>query len=433
MSDHPLSRGQGTQRSAETEKSRPQWPCLLPSTAVAVTPLRNLTGDPEQQVLVEAFTDRVVTDLFWHCRGFSFAWLPREPRWAANLAPANPPELKYVVSGSVQPGSSQGMLRANIRISDAVTADYLWAGRQEFRLEHLAPIQTETARQISRVLHTLLLQEASSRACVISEAELGFNECLTRAEAILKGELRADLSAEAQKWFLTALTRDPRNFEALLGVARTCQHLVSNPWWGDPRAAAAASDLGREAVTLALELEPGHAGAKCIQGMLHSAAGQLEDAASAFRQALAIDGGLAPAHGFGGYNAALLGRAWETAQAVERAMHLDRTERRHGIFFFFGGFAEIMLGRTHEAIVLLQKSLERNPTHGSAQLFLMAALSLIGRHNEAAVMAQSFRQRYRESPTNAFEQLWLSRSVSPLYRAQIYPLFENIRTLSSAS
>src|SRR5215831_13167742 len=101
MSDHPLSRGQGTQRSAETEKSLPQWPCLLPSTAVAVTPLRNLTGDPEQQVLVEAFTDRVVTDLFWHCRGFSFAWLPREPRWAANLAPANPPELKYVVSGSV--------------------------------------------------------------------------------------------------------------------------------------------------------------------------------------------------------------------------------------------------------------------------------------------------------------------------------------------
>lgn len=364
MSDDPLSPRQGAQLSGETEKPLPQWPCLLPSITVAVAPLRNLTGDPEQQRLVEDFTDRVVTDLFWHCRGFSFAWLPREPRWAANLAPANPPELKYVVSGSVQPGSSQGMLRANIRISDAVTADYLWAGRREFRLEQLAPIQTETARQISRMLHTLLLQEASGRACLTSVAELGINQCLARAEATLKGELRADLSAGAQKWFLAALARDPRNFDALLGVARTCQHLVSNPWWGDPRLAAAASDLGREAVALALELEPGHAGAKCIQGMLHSAAGQLEDAASAFRQALAMDGGLASAHGFAGYNAALLGRAWETAQAVERAMHLDRTDRRHGIFFFFGGFAELMLGRTHEAIVLLQKSLERNRTYG---------------------------------------------------------------------
>jgi len=130
-----------------------------------------------------------------------------------------------------------------------------------------------------------------------------------------------DLSAEAQKWFLAALACNPRNVNALLGVARTCQHLVSNPWWADPRAAGAASDLGREAVALALELEPGNASAKCIQGMLHSAAGRLEDAASAFRQALAIDGGLALAHGFGGYNAALLGRAGDTAPAVERAMN----------------------------------------------------------------------------------------------------------------
>jgi TolB-like protein/Tfp pilus assembly protein PilF/uncharacterized protein (DUF1778 family) len=432
MSDHPLSPRQGVPRSRETEESIPPWPCLLPSIAVAVAPLRNLTGDPKQRRLVEDFTDRVVTDLFWHCRGFSFAWLPREPRWAADLISANPPELKYVISGSVQPGSSDGTLRVNIRISDALTADYLWAGRREFRLEQRAAIQTETARQISRVLYTLLLQEASGRACVTSDADFGVNECLARAAAILKGELRADLSAEAQKWFLAALARDPRNVEALLGVARTCQHLVSNPWWGDPRAPAAASDLGREAVTLALELEPGHAGAKCIRGMLHSAAGQLEDAASAFRQALAIDGGLAPAHGFGGYNAALLGRAWETAPAVERAMNLDHTDRRHGIFFFFRGFAELMLGRTHEAIVPLQKSLERNPTYGSPQLFLMAALSLTGRPNEAALMAQSFRKQYLESPASAFEQLWLSRSVSPVYRAQIYPLFEDIRALSSA-
>jgi hypothetical protein len=63
----------------------------------------------------------------------------------------------------------------------------------------------------------------------------------------------------------------------------------------------------------------------------------------------------------------------------------------------------------------------------------MAALSLTGRHNEAVSMAESFRQQYRESPASAFEQLWLSRSVSPVYRAQIYPLFENIRALGSAS
>jgi tetratricopeptide (TPR) repeat protein len=278
----------------------------------------------------------------------------------------------------------------------------------------------------------LVLHEASRRASVTSDAELGVTECLARANAALKGEFRADLSAEAQKWFLAALARDPRNVEALVGLTLTFQHFASSPWWGDVRAAAAASDFGRETVTIALEFEPGNASAKCIQGMLYSAAGRLEEAALAFREALAMDQGLASAHAFGGYNAALLGEAWDTAQAIERAMRLDQTDRGRSIFFFFGGFAELLLGRAHEAIVLLQKSLERNPTHGSAELLLVAALSLTGRHSEAVSIADSFRDQYVESPASAFEQFWLSRSTSPIYRSQVYPLFESIRALGAA-
>jgi hypothetical protein len=49
-------------------------------------------------------------------------------------------------------------------------------------------------------------------------------------------------------------------------------------------------------------------------------------------------------------------------------MRLDQTDRRHSIWFFFAGFAELLLGRTETAIQLLQKSLERNPSYGAAQL-----------------------------------------------------------------
>ena len=216
-------------------------------------------------------------------------------------------------------------------------------------------------------------------------------------------------------------------------MALTCQTLVCNPWWGDPRASSAASDLGREAVALALDLAPGHAVAKCIQGMLYSAAGQLDLAARAFEQALGMDQGLGAAHGFAGYNAALLGRACETMPAIERAMRLDQTDRRHSIWFFFGGFAELLLCRTEGAIDLLQKSLERNPSYGAAQLFLMAALSLVGRENEAAEVAKAFRKQYPDYRRNTFEQLWLSRSGSSTYRAQIHPLFEKVSSLGVAN
>ena len=420
----PAAPSPGTMRLA--------WPCLLSNIAVAVAPLRNLTGDPEQQYLVEAFTDDLVTDLLRHSRGLSLkpitnargvsGGLPREPENG----------LEFVVTGSAQ-RSTPGMLRVNMRITDAATTEYLWAGRHEFRPEELAPIQTKITRRISRELHVLALQEASRRAALATGPELGINECLTRAKSALSGAHRAEHTAEGQRWFLAALAQDPRNTEALVGLARTCQQLVSNPWWGDPRAAAAAADLGREAVAIALALAPGHAFAKCTQGMLYSAAGQLEEAARAFEQALAMDHGLGIAHGFAGYNAALLGRAGETLPAIERAMALDPTERRHSIWFFFGGFAELLLGRTQTAIDLLHQSLQRNPSYGATQLFLAAGQALAGRPDEAARTAETFRIQYPEYPANAFHQLWLSRSPSAAYRAQIQPLFEKIRDLGVAT
>src|SRR5215813_10797631 len=408
--------------------TRLTWPCLLSSIGVAVAPLRNLTGDPEQQYLVEAFTDDLVTDLLRHGRGLSLKPIADERRVLGNLAGEAERGFEYVVTGSAQ-RSGPGILRVNMRITDAATAEYLWAGRHEFRPEDLAPIQTKITRRISRELHVLALQEASRRAAVATGPELGINECLARAKTALSGAYRAEHTAEGQLWFLSALARDPRNTEALVGLARTCQQLVSNPWWGDPRAAAAAADLGREAVAIALALAPGHAFAKCTQGMLCSAAGQLDEAAHAFDQALAMDHSLGLAHGFAGYNAALLGRAGQTLPAIERAMRLDPTDRRHSIWFFFGGFAELLLGRVDQAVGLLEKSLERNPSYGGAQLFLMAALSLLGRSADAARLAASFRSQYPDHPANAFEQLWLSRSPSPTYRTQVQPLFEQIRSL----
>jgi DNA-binding SARP family transcriptional activator/TolB-like protein len=414
------------------EEAKPRWPCLLPNIAVAVAPVRNLTGDPGQNYLVEAFTDDLVTDLLRHGRGLSLRPMRDEQSTSSNANATVERGFDYIVTGSAQ-SSSPGLLRINMRITDAATSEFLWAGRHEFKPEDLAPIQTRITRRISRELHVLLLQAASRRALIASGVDLGITECLSEASNALKGRYAPDLTAEAQTWYLAALAHEPRNVEALTGLATTCQHLVSNPWWGDPRSVAAASDLGREAVAIALDLAPGHAFAKCIQGMLYSAAGQLDLAARAFEQALAMDQGLGIAHGFAGYNAAFLGRADETLPAIERAMRFDQTDRRHSIWFFFGGFAELLLGRTEQAIALLRKCLERNPSYGAAQLFLMAALSLIGRRAEAAEAAAAFRKTYPEYRTTTFEQLWLSRSGSSTYRAQIHPLFEKIRALGVAN
>ena len=424
------SRGPRQQERPILGSEKPQWPCLLPSVAVAVAPMRNLTGDPDRQRLVEAFTDDLVTDLLRQGRGLSLKPLKGEQPTMGKFArpPVSDREYDYVVTGSAQCGNRE-TLRVNMRIVDAATSEFVWAGRHEFRPEELAPIQTRITRRISRELHVLLLQAASRRAFFDAGMEHGVTESLSRAVNALQQGMRAELSAEAQRWYLTALASDPRNVEALTGLAITCQHLVSNPWWAEPRVVATASDLGREAAAIALSIAPGHTAAHCVQGMLYSAAGQLDEAGGAFERALATDSGQGTAHGFAGYNAAFLGRVDETVPAIERAMSLDRSDRRHSIWLFFGGFAELLRGRTETSISLLRKSLERNPSYGSAHLFLAAALSTIGQKKEATEAAARFRGLYPQHRTRAFEQLWLSRSGSAAYRAQIHPAFEKIRGL----
>src|SRR5277367_930555 len=68
----------------------------------------------------------------------------------------------------------------------------------------------------------------------------------------------------------------------------------------EPRVVATASDLGREAAAIALSIAPGHTAAHCVQGMLYSAAGQLDEAGGAFERALATDAGQGAVHGFAG-------------------------------------------------------------------------------------------------------------------------------------
>ena len=404
-----------------------RWPCLLPSIAVAVEPLHNLTGDSDLQYLVDAFTDDLVTDLLKDGSGLSFARIVDERAHFGNRPRETDPGIDYLITGSIQHGSSE-TLRINLEITSAASVGHRWAGRYEFSPNELAAMQIRLTARISQELHILVLQTAC-RSASGSGAEV--EECLSRAATALKGEIRAEPSAEAQRWFLAALACDPRNTEALIGLAKTCQFLVSQPWWSDTRTAAIAFDRGREALAIAQDLAPRNAVAKCVQGMLRSAAGELEDASMAFAEAMVMDPRLASAHAFSGYNSAFLGRAEETLPAVERAMRYDQSDRRHSIFLFFGGFAELLLGRIEASISLLQKSLERNPTYGGPQLFLMAALRQVGRKNEAVQAAAAFRGQYPESRTEDFEQLWLARSINPVYRAQIDPIFDRIRSLGS--
>src|SRR5205085_9047203 len=98
--------------------AKPRWPCLLPNIAVAVAPVRNLTGDPDQQYLVEAFSDELVTDLLRNGRGLSLRPLGEDRRSLDNGNRISERGYDYIGTGSAQT-SAPGLLRVNMRRTDA--------------------------------------------------------------------------------------------------------------------------------------------------------------------------------------------------------------------------------------------------------------------------------------------------------------------------
>jgi DNA-binding SARP family transcriptional activator/TolB-like protein len=414
--------------SAPSSVSAPRWPCVAARVNVGVAPLLNLTGDPAHRHLAEGFGEDLLTDLMRHCRGVS---LTRPSADRGDLGRDDHPAFDYLITGSMQLGRTQ-TLRINLQV--AAGGECRWARRFECAPVELPSVQTEITAKISHELHLSLLAQLSRDS--VAKAGNGVPDpsgCLSRAAAALDGPLTPETTAAAQGWYLGALAQDAWNLEALIGVARTCQHIISAPGWGAADVTGAAFEIGAEAISAALAVAPNNPRANTVKGMLCSADGKVEEAALAFERALAADPGLAIARGFTGYNAAFLGRADQTAASIRQAMQLDSNERRDSIWFFFAGFSELLLGRTEDAIRLLSYSLERNPQYGSAQLFLATAQDACGRGADAKRTAAQFRSRYPGYRLDAFDNQWLRRAKTPAYRAQIHPLFERVRGLDVAA
>ena len=348
-------------------------------------------------------SDDLVTDLLRHGRGLALARIAderRPPDHAGAARRCGNRVRRYRQRPTQRPGDlagqhadHQGGDRRNIAGPD----------RYEFDPDDLVPIQTEITRQISRELHLLVLQRASRRAATTSGDEFGVNECLARATSALKGRITpgthrrgAELAAQRARQ-RSAQCRSADRSRLHLPASRQPTLVGQSAGRGDGlRSRARSRRRWRWPWRRAMPSPIASKG--CCARRPDSWRRRPTHSSARSRP---TDGWASPTR-FAGYNAVFLGHAEETMPAVERAMRLDQTDRRHSIWFFFGGFAELLLGRTEASIALLQKSLERNPSYGGAQLFLMAALSLIGRRGEAARTAASFREHYPGLPRERF-------------------------------
>jgi TolB-like protein/Tfp pilus assembly protein PilF len=344
-----------------------------------VLPFTNLSGDPEQEYFVDSVTESLTTDLsrisgsFVIGRHTAFTYKGKALDLTKIGLELN---IRYVLEGSVQRSSNR--LRVNVQLVDAETGNYLWAERFDKPITDLFDMQDEIVSSLANALNAQLI-EAEARRAERSLHPDTMDLSFQGSSCWNKG-MTAEHMGQARGFFERALTLDPGNMEALVGMAAV--DLASAAYFAvydrDARFAAAEATLIK-----ALSMSPQHARAHMFLGVVQISTKRAAQGIRECERALALDRNLADAHGFIGLAKVLIGRAEEAEAHIQEAFRLSPRDTGAYRWMRYAGLANLVLGADAEAVSWLRRSLEANRNNPLAHFQLAAALALLGSLEEA--------------------------------------------------
>ena len=329
--------------------------------SIAVLPLKNLSGDPQQDYFVDGMTEALITELgkIGALQVLSYQSTARYRQTALPLSLiARELKVDAFLEGSMI--HSGPRVRITARLIQASPERQVWAESYEFDRRDVLAIQGEVARGVAsqirvKVTPSELVRLTTSRR-VDSEAY----------EAYLLG--RAHLAkttptswTRAKEYFEKAIEKDPGYAPAYSGLAEL--HIRHRPWTRHGDARRQARQWGEKAVELDDTLAEAHTIlARCAQQDWDWAGAERE-----FRFAIALNPSYPLARIWYAMYLYLLLRFDEAVVEARRAQQLDPVS---SLVNTFAGSAYFFAGRIEEAIASWQKALELDPSYSHASLAL---------------------------------------------------------------
>jgi TolB-like protein/class 3 adenylate cyclase len=354
-------------------------PRLVPRLSIVVLPFANLGGDPEQDYFVDGITENLTTDLsringsFVIARNTAFTFKGKAMDVQKLGRELN---VRYVLEGSVQRGFNR--MRVNVQLINVETGNHLWAERFDKPITDLFDLQDEIVSSLANELNAQLIEAEAQRA----ERSLhpdAMDLCFQGSCCWNKG-VTVENMAQAREFFERALTLDPRNIEALVGIAAV--DAISASLFmvhdRDARFAAAEATLIR-----ALSTSPHHARAHMFLGAVQTVTKRAARGIRECERALELDRNLADAHGIIGCAKVLIGRAEEAEAHIQEAFRLSPRDTGAYRWMHWAGLAKLHLGADTEAVTWLRRCLEANRNYPIVHFLLAAALALLGSLEEA--------------------------------------------------
>ncbi len=345
--------------------------------SLAVLPIANLSGDPQQEYFADGMTEALITGLskIGALRVISRTSV-MQYKGVKKPLPLIAKELNVdaVVEGSVQ--RSGDHVRITAELIGAQTDTHLWAESYDRDLRDILALQDDVARAIANQIKVKLTPQEQVRLAsarpVNPEAH----------EAYLKGRYYWNKRNEeglhrAIEYFSEAAEKD-RNY-ALAHAGLADSYGVLGEYGLLPAKEAYAKV--REATTRALELddtlaEPHNA----LAAVKADYDWDWPGAEREFRRAIELNPGYATAHMWYSELLSELGRHEEALAEIKRAQQLDPLSL---IINSVSGLFLLNAGRDDLAIEQLQKTLEIDPNFARAHFFLGHAYLRKGAFAEA--------------------------------------------------
>lgn len=202
--------------------------------SIAVLPLVNMSGDPEQEFFADGLTEDIITelsrfhDLLVISRNSTFVYKGKAVKVqevAKEFA------VDYVLEGSVRKAGDR--IRVTVQLIDAEADRHVWAERYDRELADIFAIQDEMTHAIVATLPGRVEAAAHDRVKRKPTDNMAAYECVLAAKVLHHRSARED-NAEAQRLLERAIALDPNYAHA--HAWRAC--VLGQTWvysWCDDR------------------------------------------------------------------------------------------------------------------------------------------------------------------------------------------------------
>jgi serine/threonine protein kinase/Tfp pilus assembly protein PilF len=288
-------------------------------SSLAVLPLANLSGDPDQDYFADGMTEALITDLAktTDLRVISRTSVMQYKRTEKALPEiARELHVDAVVEGSVQ--KSGNRVRITAQLIRAATDQHLWAESYERDLQDILRLQNEVAHAIT--------QQVEGRLGEKNEASRESSRPVNPEayEAYLKGRYywnkrdRASLE-KSLDYFKAAIAKDPNYALAYAGLADV--YVVLGPDWAV--APKNVNEQAKKAAQKALEIDDSLAQAHTSLASIYHNEWNWQGAESEFKRAIQLDPSYSTAHQWYSIFLATAGRFDEAVKEATKAAELD--------------------------------------------------------------------------------------------------------------